>query len=680
MHNYSNGKYYKTLYTLDVSKCTALQTLECWGNNISVLDVSKFTALKTLNCWGNNISVLDVSKNTALVTLNCAVNKLSALDVSKNTKLTDLSFGDNITSINLTANTALESLGIGEKLTSINLAANTALVYIDAKGCSLTSLNLAKCTALQYLEADDSKITSLNLSANTALKGLTLDNTNITSLNLSGFTALEYIFINGCKLLASLNLSGCVSLKDGITDCMGTVITSADLSGCTTLTEIVFSENSKINSLNLSGCTALEMFQADDSTITSLNLSGCTALKKVDAENIGLAFLDISGCTALNTLMIQNNALAYVSVPRTASLTDYDFSTQNLVNKYIAPVAPCTFDFKTLMPAEKISSIIASAVQGYSSNGSLISTTYDPATGIAMFEYVPTEIDYNFSMGSGLSYLPVNVTTTTSASGGSSSNLAAPEILTSGLTSAVTGLTYTTDLYATGTKPITWSITDGALPPGMGITSSGTISGIPTATGSYSFTVQAANVLGSASQAMTLVVAGSSAVTAPAITTAALTAGNVGADYGFTFTASGVRPISWAVLNGEIPGLTLSDSGQLTGTPTTAGTFTIKVQAQNFMGVDSGDFTITVETPPANLRPTITTTELAFGTVDTEYSFQLTASGTPPFTWEIIKGKLPKNLSRNDNGYAESGKQENFHGQGLKRLRLRYEDSYSVPV
>ena len=71
------------LTTLDVSKNTALTTLDCSKNQLTALDVSQNTALKWLSCSYNQLTTLDVSKNTALTRLDCRKNPLRALDVSK---------------------------------------------------------------------------------------------------------------------------------------------------------------------------------------------------------------------------------------------------------------------------------------------------------------------------------------------------------------------------------------------------------------------------------------------------------------------------------------------------------------------------------------------------------------------------------------------------------------------
>jgi PKD repeat protein len=91
---------------------------------------------------------------------------------------------------------------------------------------------------------------------------------------------------------------------------------------------------------------------------------------------------------------------------------------------------------------------------------------------------------------------------------------------TSPLPGALTGSVYTQTLAATGTAPITWSVTSGALPAGLSLASStGIISGTPTAAGIFTFTVSATNAGGSNSKSLSLTVN-----TPPGITTTSYTA------------------------------------------------------------------------------------------------------------------------------------------------------------
>ena len=64
-------------------------------------------------------------------------------------------------------------------------------------------------------------------------------------------------------------------------------------------------------------------------------------------------------------------------------------------------------------------------------------------------------------------------------------------IATTSLPDASEFSVYLQQLQATGgTAPYFWSITSGALPAGLSLSQSGTIQGIPTASGPFNFTVE----------------------------------------------------------------------------------------------------------------------------------------------------------------------------------------------
>ena len=90
---------------------------------------------------------------------------------------------------------------------------------------------------------------------------------------------------------------------------------------------------------------------------------------------------------------------------------------------------------------------------------------------------------------------------------------------------------------------------------------------------------------------------GESVKYAPTITTTTLTGGRVGESYSASLGADGTAPITWDLAEGSsLPdGLSLNSDGTITGTPTTAGTSTFTVKAENDYGNDSKQFTLTIE-------------------------------------------------------------------------------------
>jgi parallel beta-helix repeat protein len=208
------------------------------------------------------------------------------------------------------------------------------------------------------------------------------------------------------------------------------------------------------------------------------------------------------------------------------------------------------------------------------------------------------------------------------------------------LPAALTGSVYTQTLSATGTAPITWSVTSGALPAGLSLGSStGVVSGTPTAPGVFTFTASAANAGGSNSKQLSLTVN-----TPPSIvTTSPLPAALTGSVYTQTLSATGTAPITWSVTSGALPaGLSLgSSTGILSGTPTAPGVFTFTASAANAGGSNSKQLSLTVNTPPS----IVTTSPLPGALTGLVYTQTLSATGTAPITWSVTSGTLPAGLS-----------------------------------
>ena len=93
---------------------------------------------------------------------------------------------------------------------------------------------------------------------------------------------------------------------------------------------------------------------------------------------------------------------------------------------------------------------------------------------------------------------------------------------------------------------------------------------------------------------------------APSITTSSLPDGKVGEAYSQTLTATGTKPITWSIENGDLPaGLSLNkDTGKINGTPTAAGTASFTVKAANSAGSGTKELSITIEAAdPVELDP-----------------------------------------------------------------------------
>ena len=84
--------------------------------------------------------------------------------------------------------------------------------------------------------------------------------------------------------------------------------------------------------------------------------------------------------------------------------------------------------------------------------------------------------------------------------------LQAPSVIITALPGGKVGEAYSRTLAARGSVPITWSLESGSLPAGLTL-SGNTISGTPTAAGTFTFTVKASNAAGSDSRELSIVIA-----------------------------------------------------------------------------------------------------------------------------------------------------------------------------
>ena len=128
-----------------------------------------------------------------------------------------------------------------------------------------------------------------------------------------------------------------------------------------------------------------------------------------------------------------------------------------------------------------------------------------------------------------------------------------------------------------GFPPFTFSLTGGLLPPGLNLSSSGVVSGVPTVPGSFTFSVRAVDQVGNFMQrTMTVCAVGISPASLPNATQ--------GANYKQVLTAPicAIAPFSYQVTSGTLPpGLTLNEfTGTISGIPTTQGVFNFVVTLQ----------------------------------------------------------------------------------------------------
>ena len=125
------------------------------------------------------------------------------------------------------------------------------------------------------------------------------------------------------------------------------------------------------------------------------------------------------------------------------------------------------------------------------------------------------------------------------------------------------------------------------------------------------------------------------AAAAPTITTDTLPGGKVGEAYSQTLSATGTTPITWGIDSGNLPaGLTLDEAtGEISGTPTAAGTASFTVKVENSAGSDTKELSIAIA-KAAPTEHTVTVTSGGNGTASASPSkavagAEITLSATP---------------------------------------------------
>lgn len=308
---YGNEVYVSGLRKLDVSGCTALDTLDVASRHydgydngsLSSLNISGCTNLKYLDCRYNPLDSLNASGLPNLQELyipNCEYDEtwyngfgLKVLDVSGCSSLTalDCSGGIAITSGGFRHYGNLSSLNIDScpNLKTVLCYNNPPLHNLEIKGCpNLEVLNCGSNTSLYHLNASGLK----------NLKTLILPEGTLVDLNVSGCTSLDSLNCSSSDRignLKSLNVNGCTNLQ---------------YLGC---------RNNPLKSLHLTGLPNLKTIDLTrtyscDSAMHRLEIDSCESLHSIDCRSTRLEYLSVSGCSNLQTLYCNDNLLTDINV------------------------------------------------------------------------------------------------------------------------------------------------------------------------------------------------------------------------------------------------------------------------------------------------------------------------------------------------------------------------------
>jgi hypothetical protein len=252
---------------------------------------------------------------------------------------------------------------------------------------------------------------------------------------------------------------------------------------------------------------------------------------------------------------------------------------------------------------------------------------------------------------------PVGTTTVTCKATDAANNMSPTCSFTVNVCSAVTlgslangqaGAAYNQSAAASPAGSYTYQVTSGSLPQGLTLDpNTGAVTGTPTQVGSFNFRITATGSCSGFRDYVISIACGT--ITLPA----SLTSGTVGTAYNQSVTASPAGTYSYTVTSGTLPGgLSLNSStGAITGTPTTAGSFSFSISAAAGICSGIGSYTLVIACPTTTLSPS----SLPGGNVGVAYSQTLSVTPAGTYSFSVLTGTLPSGLNLNASTGVISG-------------------------
>ncbi len=238
--------------------------------------------------------------------------------------------------------------------------------------------------------------------------------------------------------------------------------------------------------------------------------------------------------------------------------------------------------------------------------------------------------NYQFTVGMSAALTPGQLGTIGYA--GSEANTTNPPIVMHwGFAGWINGWVFDTPMTSVSSAWQTTFRVPGALPPGLTLSSNGKITGTPTASGTYYFQVQAFDGTNTATYWYTMHVLAQTLSPATAGTAYPLSAPLV--------ASGGTAPYTWKSVTGSVygtglpTGMTLSSSGVISGTPTTAGNYYFTAQANDSSGEIYNELENLLVNPASTSPTTSSSQAISLDTTSVQAgygptSIKVTGSGT----------------------------------------------------
>jgi Leucine-rich repeat (LRR) protein len=330
---------------------TSLNSLHCFGNQITTIDLSNNLLIAGIICFNNNISSLNISSNNLLDNIDCSNNPLTSIDLTNKPNLRFLTCsGNQFTSLDLSNKPDLEYLNCqNNQLTSLDLSGNPNLTEVYVGQNQITSLELSHLQDLAKFSCYNNALTFLNVKngnninftffdayGNPNLACIEVDDaawstTNWTSIDANSVFSEDcsncIVFIPDANFKAHLvgnpaiNTNGDTEIQcseaeafTGMIGCSGLSISSlTGIEAFTNITGLICADN-QLTSLDVSANTAITVLECFNNQLTSLNLSSNTALVELTCFNNEITNLDLSNNSALVAVSCQYNQLTSLNL------------------------------------------------------------------------------------------------------------------------------------------------------------------------------------------------------------------------------------------------------------------------------------------------------------------------------------------------------------------------------
>ncbi|GAA3792018.1 hypothetical protein GCM10022271_25500 [Corallibacter vietnamensis] len=324
------------LYVYQYPFSSNLKTLSCYNNQISYLYFGLDNVLEELHCFNNQIEAISLLNNITLQTLNCYGNELTALDLSQTSSLSWLRCDNN----------QLKALDVknsnNSQMTYFNTSNNPDLSCINVDDANYASTNwtnidatttFSETCADYYTAIPDSNFEQalIDLGYDTVIDGqvLTASIKTITHLNINNYSISDVTGIQDFELLTELS-------------CSQNNLTTLDVSQNSNLTTLICVENA-LTSLNVSQNTNLVSLQCTFNQLTTLDVSQNNNLVSLLCLYNSITALDVSQNSQLINLSCSYNQLTSLNIKNGNNTNFFSFDAKDNSNLSCVEVDDVTF-------------------------------------------------------------------------------------------------------------------------------------------------------------------------------------------------------------------------------------------------------------------------------------------------------------------------------------------------